>query len=65
MSLGLKGLIQIILETSVEGTNNCFKTAINRRFQVAFHLCFKARSSVKPFIWKLVLFTCKGTKMCK
>ena len=28
-------------------------------FRVAFHLCFKASPSVKPFIWKLVLFTCK------
>ena len=26
-------------------------------FRVAFHLCFKASPSVKPFIWKLVLFT--------
>ena len=28
-------------------------------FQVAFRLCFKASPSVKPLIWKLVLFTCK------
>ena len=28
-------------------------------FRVAFHLCFKARRSAKPSIWKLVLFTCK------
>ena len=26
-------------------------------FRVVFLLCFKARPSVKPFIWKLVLFT--------
>ena len=34
------------------------------KFWVAFHLCFKASPSAKPFIWKLVLFTCKWTKMC-
>ena len=28
-------------------------------FRVAFHLGFKATPSAKPFIWKLVLFTCK------
>ena len=28
-------------------------------FRVAFRLCFKASPSAKPFIWKLVLFTCK------
>ena len=28
-------------------------------FRVAFHLCFKASPSAKPFNWKLVLFTCK------
>ena len=28
-------------------------------FRVAFRLCFKASPSVKPFIWKLVLFTRK------
>ena len=33
-------------------------------FRVSFRLCFKARPSAKPFIWKLVLFTCKWTKMC-
>ena len=33
------------------------------KFWVAFHLCFKASPSVKPFIWKLVLFTCKQTQM--
>ena len=25
-------------------------------FRVAFHLCFKASRSAKPFIWKLVNF---------
>ena len=29
-------------------------------FRVAFRLCFNAKS----FIWKLVLFTCKWTKIC-
>ena len=33
-------------------------------FQVAFRLCFKASPSAKPFLWKLVLFTCKWTKIC-
>ena len=33
-------------------------------FRVAFHLCFKASPSAKPFMWKLVLFTCKWTKIC-
>ena len=33
-------------------------------FRVAFRLCFKASPSTKPFIWKLVLFTCKWTKIC-
>ena len=33
-------------------------------FRVAFRLCFKASPSAKPFIWKLVLFTCKWTKIC-
>ena len=33
-------------------------------FRVAFRLCFKARPSAKPFIWKLVLFTCKWIKTC-
>ena len=28
-------------------------------FRVAFRFCFKASPGVKPFIWKLVLFTCK------
>ena len=28
-------------------------------FRVAFCLCFKASPSSKPFIWKLVLVTCK------
>ena len=28
-------------------------------FWVAFRLCFKASPSANPFIWKLVLFTCK------
>ena len=32
-------------------------------FRVAFRLCFKASSRVKPFIWKLVLFTCKWTNI--
>ena len=27
--------------------------------RVAFRLCFKASPSAKPFIWKLVLLTCK------
>ena len=31
-------------------------------FRVAFCLCFKASPSTKPFIWKLVLFTCKWNK---
>ena len=31
---------------------------------VAFRLCFKASPSAKPFIWKLVLFTRKWTKIC-
>ena len=33
-------------------------------FRVVFCLCFKASPSAKPFIWKLVLFTCKWTKIC-
>ena len=33
-------------------------------FRVAFRLCFKARPSAKPFMWKLLLFTCKWTKIC-
>ena len=33
-------------------------------FWVTFCLCFKASPSAKPFIWKLVLFTCKWTKIC-
>ena len=33
-------------------------------FRVVFRLCFKASPSAKPFIWKLVLFTCKWTKIC-
>ena len=33
-------------------------------FRVAFRLCFKASPCEKPFIWKLVLFTCKWTKIC-
>ena len=28
-------------------------------FRVAFQLCFKASPGAKPFIWELVLFTCK------
>ena len=32
--------------------------------RVAFRLCFKASPSAKPFIWKLVLFTFKLTKLC-
>ena len=28
-------------------------------FRVAFRLSFKASPGAKPFIWKLVLFTCK------
>ena len=28
-------------------------------FWVAFPLCFKASPSAKPFMWKLVLFTCR------
>ena len=32
-------------------------------FRVAFHFRFKERPSAKPFIWKLVLFTCKWTKI--
>ena len=28
-------------------------------FRVTFRLCFKASPGAKPFIWKLVLFTCK------
>ena len=28
-------------------------------FRVAFRLCFKVSPSAKPFIWKLVLFSCK------
>ena len=39
-----------------------FTSQVNRG--VAFHLCFKASPSVKPFIWKLVSFTCKWTKIC-
>ena len=34
-------------------------------FRVTFRLCFKARPSAKPFIWKLVLFTSKWTKMLR
>ena len=39
----------------------CFasKFEIIGDFRVAFCLCFKASPSVKPFIWKFVLFTCK------
>ena len=33
-------------------------------FRVAFHLCFKTSPSAKRFVWKLVLFTCKLTKLC-
>ena len=33
-------------------------------FRVAVHLCFKASPSAKPFVWKLILFTCKWTKIC-
>ena len=33
-------------------------------FRVAFRLCFKASPRAKPFIWKLVLFKCKWTKIC-
>ena len=33
-------------------------------FRVAFRLCFKASPSAKPFIWKLVKFTCKWTTVC-
>ena len=33
-------------------------------FWVAFRLSFKASPRAKPFIWKLVLFTCKWTKIC-
>ena len=33
-------------------------------FQVAFRLCFKASPSAKPFIWKLVLFTCRFWFIC-
>ena len=33
-------------------------------FRVAFRLCFKASPSAKPFTWKLILFTCKRTKIC-
>ena len=32
--------------------------------RVVLCLCFKARPTVKPFIWTLVLFTCKWTKIC-
>ena len=31
--------------------------------RVVFRLCFKASPNAKPFIWKLVLFTCKWTKI--
>ena len=33
-------------------------------FGVAFRLCFKASPSAKPLILKLVLSTCKWTKIC-
>ena len=33
-------------------------------FRVVFRLCFKVSPSAKPFIWKLVLFTCKWTEIC-
>ena len=33
-------------------------------FRVSFCLCFKARPSAKPFIWKLVLFTHKFWFIC-
>ena len=33
-------------------------------FRVVFRLCFKASPSAKPFLWKLVLFTCKWTTIC-
>ena len=36
-----------------------FGTCKYGRFQSSFRLCFKASSRAKPFIWKLVLFTCK------
>ena len=34
-------------------------------FRVAFHFCFKESPGATPFIWKLVLFTCKWTKICQ
>ena len=44
----------------------CYVTLFNLigNFRVAFRLCFKANPSAKPFIWKLVLFTCKSTTIC-
>ena len=33
-------------------------------FRITFRLCFKASPSAKPFIWKLVLFTCKLITIC-
>ena len=33
-------------------------------FRIAFRLCFKGSPSAKPFMWKLVLFTCTWTKLC-
>ena len=39
-------------------------TNLITHFQVVFRLCFKVSPCAKPFTWKLVLFTCKWTKLC-
>ena len=51
------------LDTSTESAYKHIHTLIGD-FWAAFRLCFKASPGAKPFIWKLVLFTCKWVKIC-
>ena len=46
-------------EISIIFRNTLVNLFVIGDFRVAFHLCFKASPSAKPFIIKLVLFTPK------
>ena len=54
----------LICKTTRKWDNHLIRSRIDEmnprgNFQVAFPLCFKARPSAKPFMWKLIIFTLK------
>ena len=54
----------IRLEPIAEFVHDSQQANPQQPFPSCLSLCFKASPSAKPFIWKLILFTCKWTNIC-